>query len=86
MSDARQERDVEVAAEPHENVDTWGTRVTNRNLPSSRNDEQIKFGAKSCLSSCSFSEDMKIEIHKIVILPIVLHWYKTWSIRLLAKI
>jgi hypothetical protein len=62
-----------------------GTRVTNQNLIQ----EEIKrrlnsynvcyHSVQNCLSSRLLSKNLKIRIHKTLILPVVLYGYKTWS-------
>jgi hypothetical protein len=34
------------------------------------------------LSSCLLAKNVKIKIHKIIILPVVLYGYETWSLTL----
>ena len=40
---------------------------------------------QNLLSSSLLSKNLKIKIYKIIILPVVLYGYETWSLRLMEE-
>jgi sorting nexin-29 len=88
---AGQNRDIKIANRSLENVSQfkyWGTTVTNENLIL----EEIKrrlnsrnacyHSVQSLLSSRLLSKNLKMRIHKTIILPVILYGCETWSLTL----
>jgi hypothetical protein len=40
------------------------------------------YPVKSLLSSRLLSKNLKVEVHKTILLPVVLYWFETWSLTL----
>ena len=65
-----------------------GTTLTDRNSIQEEIKSRLKFGnacyhsVQILLSSRLLSKNLKIKIHRTVILPVVLYGFKTWSLTL----
>jgi hypothetical protein len=68
-----------------------GTNLTKRNYIQEEVKSRLKWGnacyhsVQNLLSSSSLSNNIKIKIHKIIILSVVLYGCKTWSLMLREK-
>ena len=65
-----------------------GTTLTDQNSIQEEIESSLRSGMASyhsvqnLLSSSLISKNIKIKIHKTIILPVVLHWRETWSLTL----
>jgi hypothetical protein len=91
---ARQGSDIKIANRSFENVSQFkylGTTVTNQNLIQEEikkrlnSDNGCHHSVQNLQSSRLLSKNLKIIIHKTIILPVVLHGYETWSLTLREK-
>jgi hypothetical protein len=81
-------QDIKIANRSFENVSQFkylGTTVTNQNLIQGdikrrQTDNACYHSVQALLSSCLLSKNMKIRKYKTIILPVVLHGCKTWSL------
>jgi hypothetical protein len=64
----------------------WGTTVTNQNLIQEKIKRRLNSGnacyhsAQNLVSSRLLSRNIKMRIYRIIMLPVVLHGYETWSL------
>jgi hypothetical protein len=88
---AGQNHDIKIANRSFENVAQFkhlGTTVTNQNLIQEEIQRRLNYGnacyhsVQNLLSSRLLSKNIKIEIYKTIILPLVLHRCETWSLTL----
>jgi hypothetical protein len=86
-----QSQNIRIANESFENVAKFkylGMTLTNKNdihdeIKSRFNLENVcYYSVQNLLSPCLISKNLKVNIHKTVILPVVLHRCTTWSITL----
>jgi hypothetical protein len=85
-----QNQNIRIANESFErqNSNTWGTTLTNQNdihdeIKSRLNSRNVcYYSVQNLLSSHLISKNLKIKIHKTVILPVMLYGCKTWSLTL----
>jgi hypothetical protein len=78
---AGQNRDIKIANRSFENVSQFrylGTTVTIQNLIQG----EIKRGLNYFIFFCLLSKNIKVRIHKTIILPVVLYGCETWSLTL----
>jgi hypothetical protein len=90
-SNSGQNQNIKTANESFENVAKFkylGTTLTNQNdildeIKSRLNSgNACYYSVKNMLSSRFVSKNLKIKIYKIIILPVVLYGYETWSLTL----
>jgi hypothetical protein len=83
-----QNRDVKIAKRLFENVSQFkylGTTVTNQNLIQEEIKRRFNSGnacyhsVQNLLSSHPLSKNLKVRIHKTIILPVVLYGCETWE-------
>jgi hypothetical protein len=83
-----QNRDIKIANRSFENVSQFkylGTTVTNQNLIQEEIKRRLNSGnacfhsVQNLLSSCVLSKNLKIEIYKTIIFPVVLYGCETWE-------
>jgi hypothetical protein len=88
---ARQKDYMKTANKSFENVPQfkyWGTTVTNQNLIRDEIEMWLESGdayyhsVQNLLSSCLLSKNVKMKMHKTIILPVVLFGCETWSLTL----
>jgi hypothetical protein len=86
-----QNRDIKIAKRSFENVSQFkylGTTVTNQNLIQEEIKRRLNSGnvcyysVQNLLSSFLLSENLKIRIYTMMILPVVLYGCETWSLKL----
>jgi hypothetical protein len=86
-----QTRDIKIASRSFENVAHFkylGTTVTNQNLIEEEvkrrlnSDNACYHSVKNLLSPRLLSKNLKIRLHKTIILPVVLYGCETWSLTL----
>jgi hypothetical protein len=88
---AGQNREIKIANRLFENVSHFkylGTTVRNKNLIQEEIKRRLNSGnacyhsVQNILSSRLLSRNVKIRLHKTIILPVVLYWCKTWPLTL----
>jgi hypothetical protein len=83
--------DIKIANRSFENVSQFkylGTTVTNQNLIQEEIKKRLHSGnvcyhlVQNLQYSRLLSKNLKIRIYKTIILPVVLYWFETWSLKL----
>jgi hypothetical protein len=88
---AKPNHNIKIANRSFENLAQFkylGTTLPNQNLIQEKIKRRLNSGnacypsVQNLLSSCLLSKNVKIRIHKIIILPVVLYECETWSLTL----